>query len=57
MKLKAHGKGGDREWKPSWVNPVDQILNRAAAEPRLPDTVELTGDPERFVHRDLGSLG
>ena len=57
MTLRAHGKAGDREWKPSWMSPVDRILNRAAAEPRLPDTVELTGDPERFLNRELGSAG
>lgn len=57
MKLRAYEKTGGREWKPAWVNPVDEILNRAAAEPRLPDLVELTGEPELFLNRELGSAG
>ena len=57
MRLKAYENDGGREWKPAWVNSVDRILNRAAAEPRLPNAVEVAGDPERFLNRELGSTG
>ena len=57
LRLKPDQDDGAHGWKPYWVNPVERILNRVAAEPRLPDAPELVGDPARFLNRELGSMG
>ena len=57
MRLRSDQEDGERRSRPYWVNSVQRILNRVAAEPRLPDASELAGDPARFLNRELGSLG
>ena len=57
MRLRSDQEGGARRWKPYWVNSVQPILNRVAAEPRLPDASELAEDPTRYLNRELGSMG
>lgn len=42
---------------PRWDTPVDRVLRGLMADPELPDTVELTEDPIRFLHRERGSVG
>ncbi len=55
MKLRAGQEDGDTVWKPGWEGSVDRILNRLAHP--LPDADELSGDPARFLNRELGSAG
>ena len=57
MRLEPDKVDGERKWSPGWVNSVEQILNRIAAEPRLPDAATLVEDPTRFLNRELGSMG
>ena len=57
MQLRSNNEDGAGRSKPNWVNSVKRILNRVAAEPRLPDASELAEDPARFLNRELGSMG
>ena len=43
--------------RPIWNTPVDRVLKGIMTDPELPDPVELTDDPTRFIHRDRGSIG
>ena len=43
--------------RPIWDTPVDRVLKGIMTDPKLPEPVELTDDPARFIHRERGSIG